>query len=207
MSVSMHNIETEHRHNRESKIQRRSATISQSLADSSLHPLLQQLYANRGVNNREQIEYSIQHLSDYRQLKDIKKAADIIAECIRSDKKILIVGDFDADGATSTALVMRALKMFGARRTGYLVPNRFTYGYGLSPEIVALAAEQSPDLIITVDNGISSIEGVAEANRRKIKVVVTDHHLPAQTKPAAAAIINPNQPGCSFPCKNTASMV
>ncbi len=202
----MHNIETEHRHNRESKIQRRSATISQSLADSSLHPLLQQLYANRGVNNREQIEYSIQHLSDYRQLKDIKKAADIIAECIRSDKKILIVGDFDADGATSTALVMRALKMFGARRTGYLVPNRFTYGYGLSPEIVALAAEQSPDLIITVDNGISSIEGVAEANRRKIKVVVTDHHLPAQTKPAAAAIINPNQPGCSFPCKNTAGV-
>ncbi len=206
MSVSMHNIETEHRRGHKSKIQRRSATISQSLADSNLHPVLQQLYANRGVNNREQIEYSIQCLSDYKSLKDIETAADIITECIRSDKKILVVGDFDADGATSTALVMRALKMFGASQPGYLVPNRFTYGYGLSPEIVVLAAEQSPDLIITVDNGISSIEGVAEANRRKIKVVVTDHHLPAQAAPAAAAIINPNQPGCLFPCKNTAGV-
>jgi len=204
--VFMPDPETTHRCKRKSRIQRRSATISQSLANSNLHPVLQQLYANRGVNHREQIEYSIQRLSDYKKLKDIEIAADIIAECIRSDKKILVVGDFDADGATSTALVMRALKMFGASRTGYLVPNRFSYGYGLSPEIVALADEQSPDLIITVDNGISSIEGVAEANRRKIKVVVTDHHLPAQAKPAAAAIINPNQPGCLFPCKNTAGV-
>jgi len=189
-----------------SKIQRRQADINEALASSDLSPFLQQLYANRGVKSVTQVKYSLDRLADYTQLKDINRAADIIVQHIRHDRKILVVGDFDADGATSSALMMRALKMFRATQIGYLVPNRFDYGYGLSPEIVALAAEQSPALIITVDNGISSIDGVAEANRRGIKVVVTDHHLPAQEIPAAEAIVNPNQHGCAFPWKNTAGV-
>ncbi|HHO60065.1 MAG TPA: single-stranded-DNA-specific exonuclease RecJ, partial [Thiotrichales bacterium] len=192
--------------NPHSKIQRRQSPVSDELAASNLHPLLQQLYANRGVKQLQQVSYSIKNLLDYTTLKGIDDAADIIAAHVRQDKKIIVVGDFDADGATSSALMVRALSLFGAMQVDFLVPNRFEYGYGLSPEIVALAAEQSPDLIITVDNGISSIEGVAEANRRNIQVVVTDHHLPADTVPAAAAIVNPNQQGCDFPSKAMAGV-
>ena len=190
----------------DSKIRRVNASISDELLNSDLPPLLQQLYANRGIKKLQQVQYSLQQLPDYKKLKDIEVAADIIAQHVSEDKRIIIIGDFDADGATSSALVVRALRLFGATQVSYLVPNRFEYGYGLSPEIVTLAAEQSPDLIITVDNGIASIEGVDEANRRKIQVVVTDHHLPGDSVPAAAAIVNPNQHGCDFPYKNTAGV-
>ncbi len=189
-----------------SKIQPCKRPVSEELASSELNPLLQQLYANRGVTRLDQLDYSLSQLADYHELKDIQPAADIIAEHIIENRKIIIVGDFDVDGATSSALMIRALQAFGATRVSYLVPNRFKTGYGLGPEIVALADEQSAELIITVDNGIASIEGVAEANQRHIKVVVTDHHLPAETTPAAAAIVNPNQHGCLFPCKNTAGV-
>jgi len=189
-----------------SKICRINKDISDELANSDIHPLLQQLYANRGITHLKDVQYSIKQLPDYKTLKDIKSAASIIGQHVIDNKKIVIIGDFDADGATSSALVVRALRMFGATQVSYLVPNRFEYGYGLSPEIVALAAQQSPDLIITVDNGIASIEGVLEANRRNIKVVITDHHLPADTAPEAAAVVNPNQHGCEFPYKSTAGV-
>lgn len=189
-----------------SKICRINKKISDELANSDLHPLLQQLYANRGIKHLQDVQYSIKQLPDYKTLKDIKPAASIIGQHVIDNKKIVIIGDFDADGATSSALVVRALRMFGATQVSYLVPNRFEYGYGLSPEIVALAAQNSPDLIITVDNGIASIDGVLEANRRNIKVVITDHHLPADTRPEADAIVNPNQHGCKFPYKSTAGV-
>jgi len=189
-----------------SKVCRINKDISDELANSDIHPLLQQLYANRGIKHLKDVQYSIKQLPDYKTLKDIQVAASIIGQHVIENKKIIIIGDFDADGATSSALVVRALSMFGAMQVSYLVPNRFEYGYGLSPEIVALAAQQSPDLIITVDNGIASIEGVLEANCRNIKVVITDHHLPADTVPEAAAIVNPNQHGCEFPYKSTAGV-
>ena len=124
-------------------------------------------------------------------------------DVLRQQQRVLIVGDFDADGATSAALMMLALTAMGYREVDFLVPNRFDYGYGLTPEIVDLALQKSPDLIITVDNGISSIEGVAHANKLGIQVIVTDHHLPGATLPDAAAIVNPNQPGCDFPSKTS----
>ena len=141
----------------DSKIRRVNASISDELLNSDLPPLLQQLYANRGIKKLQQVQYSLQQLPDYKKLKDIEVAADIIAQHVSEDKRIIIIGDFDADGATSSALVVRALRLFGATQVSYVGPNRFEYGYGLSPEIVTLAAEQSPDLIITVDNGIASI--------------------------------------------------
>ena len=129
-----------------------------------------------------------------------------LADAIAARKKLLIVADYDADGATACAVGMRALRAFGAD-VDYLVPNRFEYGYGLSPEIVRLAHAQSrPDILITVDNGIASIEGVAEANRLGMQVLITDHHLPGERLPDAACIINPNQPGCAFPSKNLAGV-
>ncbi len=191
---------------RESRIRQNNATVSAALENSSLPPLLQRLYANRGVASPDAVDYRMEHLLDYRSMKDIEVAAALIARHVVDGNHIVIIGDFDADGATSSALMVRALSAMGGKRISYLVPNRFDYGYGLSPEIVALAAERQPDLIITVDNGIASIEGVAAANQRGIEVVITDHHLPAQTLPAAAAIVNPNQPGCTFPGKHTAGV-
>ncbi len=206
INISEHPIPGNQNGTQHSRIIRVHKPVSDELQGSDLHPLLQQLYANRRIEHLKQVQYSMKHLSDYKSLKGIDAAARIISECIIGDKNIIIIGDFDADGATSSALMVRALRMFGAGSVSYLVPNRFEYGYGLSPEIVSLAARQSPDLIITVDNGIASHEGVVEANRLGIEVVVTDHHLPADTLPAAAAIVNPNQKGCDFPCKNTAGV-
>ena len=202
----------------ESSIVRRNSAVSDELQNSSLHPLLKKIYANRGVSNLKQIDYSLKDLLDYSLLKDINLAAEIVSEAILQQKRILIVGDFDADGATSCALMMRTLKAFGLNNVDYLVPNRFDFGYGLSPQIVDVAAgltsglpAQSqlypkPDLIITVDNGISSIDGVNRANELGIQVVITDHHLAGDTLPQAAAIVNPNQPGCQFPAKTIAGV-
>jgi len=185
---------------------RRDEAVSEELDDSELHPLLKKIYANRGVTELRQINYKLSELIDYSLLKDIDKASDLVSDAIIQQKKILVVGDFDADGATSCAVMMRSIKAFGLSMVGYLVPNRFDFGYGLSTQIVDVAAQSQPDLIITVDNGISSIDGVARANELGIPVVITDHHLAGETLPEAAAIVNPNQPGCAFPEKTIAGV-
>ncbi len=197
-----------------SMIVRRNLVVSDELEASSLHPLLKKIYANRGINSLNQVDYSLQNLLDYSLLKDINLAARIVSDAIIHQKKILIIGDFDADGATSCALMMRTFKAFGLNYINYLVPNRFDFGYGLSPQIVDVAAGLSPqlqagpkpDLIITVDNGISNVDGVNRANELGIQVVITDHHLAGDTLPQAAAIVNPNQPGCAFPAKTIAGV-
>jgi single-stranded-DNA-specific exonuclease len=180
--------------------------MSDEIQNASLHPVLKRIYANRHISSLAQIDYSLDRLVSYKQLKGIDTAANIVADAVIDSRRILIVGDYDADGATSTSVVMRALNSFGAAKLGYLVPNRFEYGYGLTPEIVEVAAKFSPDVLITVDNGISSIDGVNAAKRNNIKVVVTDHHLPGQQLPDADSIVNPNQPGCEFPSKSIAGV-
>ena len=187
---------------------RRDETISDEIRNSDLHPLLKKIYANRGITRLKQINYDLKELVDYSLLKDIDIASEIVAQAIIQQKQILVVGDFDADGATSCAVMIRSLRAFGLNRVNYLVPNRFDFGYGLSPQIVDVAAglPDRPDLIVTVDNGISSIEGVDRANELGIEVVVTDHHLAGDELPDAVAIVNPNQPGCDFPEKTIAGV-
>lgn len=190
----------------ETSIARRESVISEEIQNSELHPLLKKVYANRGVTTLKQVSYSLKNLLDFSLLKDIDVAADIVSQAVVNDKRIVIVGDFDADGATACAVMMRSLRAFGLTHASYLVPNRFDFGYGLSPQIVDVAAQSKPDLIVTVDNGISSVEGVRRANELGIPVVVTDHHLAADVLPEAAAIVNPNQPGCKFPTKMIAGV-
>ncbi|HSD95718.1 MAG TPA: DHH family phosphoesterase, partial [Sulfuricaulis sp.] len=173
---------------------------------ADLHPVLRRIYLSRQVTSAQELEQSLDQLIPPAQLKGIDQATALLADALQRQRRILIVADFDADGATSCALALRALRAMGARDVRYLVPNRFEYGYGLTPEIVALAAQQSPELIITVDNGISSLEGVAEARRRGIDVLVTDHHLPGAALPMATVIVNPNQPDDNFPSKNLAGV-
>lgn len=173
---------------------------------ADLHPVLRRIYLARHVTSAQELEQSLDQLIPPAQLKGIDRATALLADALQRQRRILIVADFDADGATSCALGLRALRAMGAQDVRYLVPNRFEYGYGLTPEIVALAAQQSPELIVTVDNGISSLEGVAEARRRGIDVLVTDHHLPGAALPMATVIVNPNQPGDHFPSKNLAGV-
>ena len=174
---------------------------------SGFSSVLNRVYVNRNIQSEDELDYSISKLLPFDQLKGISEAASLIAEAIKRDSTIVIVGDFDVDGATSTTLAVRALRSMGAKKVEFLVPNRFEFGYGLTPEIVHVAVEKfNPDVIITVDNGISSLEGVKAAKGLKIKVVVTDHHLPANTLPAADAIVNPNQPGDHFPSKMLAGV-
>ncbi len=168
------------------------------------HPLLQRIYAARHVASVDHLDKSLEQLHDYRSLLGIDSAAAILADALMHDKNILIVGDFDADGATSTAVAIKALRLFGARNVNYLVPNRFAYGYGLTPELVAAAKSFAPHLIVTVDNGIANHAGVQAAKDAGMKVVITDHHLAAATLPNADAIVNPNQPNDPFPSKNLA---
>jgi len=180
--------------------------ISSELDECDLNPLLKRVYANRGIEKCDQLDYSISGLLDYKRLKGIDHAATLIADAVTNNQSVVIVGDFDVDGATSSALMVRALRMMGLEKVNYLVPNRFEYGYGLTPEIVMLAKQMTPDLIVTVDNGISSIDGVARAKQENIKVVVTDHHLQGDELPYADAIVNPNQQGCEFPSKMMAGV-
>ena len=168
--------------------------------------LLRRIYAARGVHSTLELERGLQHLPDFNQLLDIDKACQLLQEAIENDERILIVADFDADGATSCATLFQALRMFGAKHVNYIVPNRFEYGYGLSPEIVEAASGFDPQLLITVDNGISSFEGVAAAKAKGIKVLVTDHHLPSSELPTADAIVNPNRLDDPFPCKSLAGV-
>jgi single-stranded-DNA-specific exonuclease len=171
-----------------------------ALIRHGLHPILARLYAARGVRLPDEIETALTRLVPPVELKGTNDAAELLAHAIAQRKRLLVVADYDCDGATACAVAVRGLRMFGAQ-VDYLVPNRFEYGYGLTPEIVELAAQRKPDLLITVDNGIASVDGVAAANARGIDVLVTDHHLPGDTLPAARAIVNPNQPGCAFPSK------
>jgi single-stranded-DNA-specific exonuclease len=170
------------------------------LEQQGMHPLLARLYAARGVTDKSELDYELKSLIPPTALTNATAAAQLLADAIEADASMLIIGDYDCDGATATAVGMRALKALGAN-VNFLLPDRFKLGYGLSPEIVDVAAEQSPDLIITVDNGIASLEGVARANELGIATLITDHHLPAATLPAADCIVNPNQPGCDFPSK------
>ncbi len=166
-----------------------------------MHPVLARVYRGRGIETAAQLDLSLAHLLSPTLLLNADRAAVLLAEALASDRRIIVIGDFDADGATSTCVAVAALRAFGGRHVDYLVPNRFKYGYGLTPEIVALAWERKPDLIITVDNGISSLEGVDAARALGITTLITDHHLAGCELPLADVIVNPNQPGCGFPSK------
>lgn len=171
-----------------------------------LHPIMQRVYANRNITSPKLLEKTLDNLLSFAELKDIQKAVLLLADVLNKKETIVIIGDFDADGATSTALTLKALKLMGACNIYYKVPNRFKYGYGLTPGIIDEIKNLNPDLIITVDNGISSIEGVAHAKRAGIKVIITDHHLAGKELPNADAIVNPNQAGDDFPAKSTAGV-
>ncbi len=172
-----------------------------------LHPLLARIYATRGVQASVELERGLERLVPFDRLKGTKEAVDLLVEALQRQQSILVIGDFDADGATSTALAVSALRALGAERVGFLVPNRFQFGYGLTPEIVEVAIKNGqPDLIITVDNGIASLAGVAAAHSHAIRVLITDHHLPGRELPLADAIVNPNQPDDDFPSKNLAGV-
>lgn len=188
------------------KILRRDPQTDLVQFPSSVHGVLQRIYGGRGITDSSQVSYQLSGLTVPDTLLGVKKAAVLIADTIASNQSILIIGDFDADGATSTALAITALRKMGAAYVDYLVPNRFEYGYGLTPEIVAVAITKTPGLIITVDNGISSIDGVAAARKAGIPVLITDHHLAGEELPAAHVIVNPNQPDCLFPSKNLAGV-
>src|SRR5438093_658980 len=179
--------------------------LHDQLVREGLHPVLARVCAARGISRRGELEDALSGLIPPSELMNSERAAALLADAIAAGKRMLIVADYDCDGATACAVGMRALSAFGAN-VGYLVPNRFEFGYGLTPEIVALAAPSKPELLITVDNGIASVEGVAAAGRLGIEVIVTDHHLPGSELPRAAAIVNPNQPGCAFPSKSLAGV-
>ena len=179
-----------------------SASVKDALA--GLDPVIARIYASRGITSTAELDYGLNQMLPVRSLQGIDRAVELLAE--HQSGRIVIIGDFDADGATSTALVMRCLMQLGFANVSYLVPNRFDFGYGLTPEIVAVAAERDPSLLLTVDNGVSSVEGVAEANRRGIEVLVTDHHLPGATLPDAASILNPNLLDSDFGSPNLAGV-
>lgn len=173
----------------------------------SLHPVLQKIYHQRNITNLNDINYSLKYLLPYQGLSQIDLAASRLAKAIKQQQRIVIVGDYDADGATSTALAMLALRSFGAQQASFFLPDRIKHGYGLSPKIVAeVNAKLQPELIITVDNGISSIAGVASARALGIEVLITDHHLAAAKIPQDCIIVNPNQAGDSFASKNLAGV-
>jgi single-stranded-DNA-specific exonuclease len=191
--------------------------IEDILRGQGMHPLLARIMACRGINSQTQAELKLADLIPPSELKGIEQAAEILSDALEAGAKIVIVGDYDCDGATATAVAVRGLRMFlkgmgtdekiARQKIDFLVPNRFEYGYGLSPEIVQLAAQRfEPDLLVTVDNGIGSVEGVLQANELGIGVIVTDHHLPGEQLPSALAIVNPNQPGCTFPSKSIAGV-
>ena len=184
----------------------REVDNTQDNLPADMHPVLKRIYLGRNVSDSLQTENTLKHLLPYEQLKNIDEAVLILAEHLKRQKRILIVGDYDADGATSCTLAMRALRAMGAKQVDFLVPNRFEYGYGLTPEIVDVAKQKQPDLIITVDNGIASIDGVDAAKAAGINVIITDHHLPGEQLPSADAIVNPNQPGDQFASKHLAGV-
>lgn len=199
------------------QIRKPDLQIERALQGKGIHPLLARLLAARGVQTQDAEETGLNHLLSPNLLKGMDHAAETLADALEAGARIVVIGDYDCDGATATAVAVRGLRMLlqgmgatseqAAYHIDFLVPNRFEYGYGLSPQIVQLAAEQfEPDLLVTVDNGIASVEGVAQANDLGIGVVITDHHLPGSELPEAIAIVNPNQPGCDFPSKSIAGV-
>jgi len=201
------NLSERYRSRTMTKITQRSISASavQHLLDSGYPPALARIFAARGIADKQQLDTSLSALLPFDGLKNVHEMARLLADAIAARKKFLVIADYDADGATACAVAVRGLRGFGAQ-IDFIVPNRFEYGYGLTPEIVHLAAPLQPDILLTVDNGIASVEGVAEANRLEMQVFVTDHHLPGDVLPDAACIVNPNQPGCAFPSKNLAGV-
>ncbi|AXT69946.1 single-stranded-DNA-specific exonuclease RecJ [Vibrio sp. dhg] len=177
-----------------------------SLLPDSIPPILKRIYINRGITDMAQLETSARGLHSYQKLGGIDQAVALLFQAIKEQKRIIVVGDFDADGATSSALSVMALRMLGSANVDYLVPNRFEDGYGLSPEVVDQALELGAEMIMTVDNGVSSIEGVRYAKENGITVLVTDHHLPGQVLPDVDAMVNPNLESCAFPSKALAGV-
>lgn len=177
-----------------------------SLLPDSVPDILKRIYLNRGIQDISQLETAVKGLHSYQKLHGIELAVALLFEAIREQKRIIVVGDFDADGATSSALSVLALRMLGSNNVDYLVPNRFEDGYGLSPEVVEQAIALGAEVIMTVDNGVSSIEGVRYAKEHGLKVLVTDHHLPGQVLPEVDAMVNPNLQTCAFPSKALAGV-
>ncbi|MCP4697390.1 MAG: single-stranded-DNA-specific exonuclease RecJ, partial [Gammaproteobacteria bacterium] len=186
-------------------IRRRPVPESTSLSDK-FHPVLKRVLAARQIVSDADLDYSLQNLPPWQGLLGIDTAADLLCEALAAQWRIVIVADFDADGATACTVAVRALRLLGAKNIDYVVPDRFKHGYGLTPAIVEIAAARHPDLLITVDNGISSLEGVRIAKQHGMRVLITDHHLPGDILPQADAIVNPNQPGDRFPGKNFAGV-
>ncbi|QIW16381.1 single-stranded-DNA-specific exonuclease RecJ [Pasteurellaceae bacterium RH1A] len=184
-------------------IQKRPLVSHQTLSD---HPLLNRLYQARGVKSPQELEHSLKQLHRPDQLANMSQAVDLLVEAYQNQSRIMIVGDFDADGATSTALALLALRQFGFSQVDYLIPDRFTQGYGLSLNVAEMVLAKGADLVMTVDNGISSLEGIALLKAQGIKVLVTDHHLPPDELPEADAMVNPNLANCPFPSKNLAGV-
>jgi single-stranded-DNA-specific exonuclease len=176
-----------------------------ALTAGGLPPVFARVLAARGITHLSQLEPGLSGLIPPQKLTGNAAMAVLLADAIEQNKSLLVIGDYDADGATATAVAVRGLRSMGAQ-VDYLVPNRFEYGYGLTPEIVALAAQRQPEIIITVDNGIASVDGVLAANGLGITVLITDHHLPGEATPPAACIVNPNQRGCDFPSKHLAGV-
>lgn len=185
---------------------KRRQLLTHSLTCPNTPDLLKRIYASRGINNESQLDKQLKTLLPFEGLKGIQEACIRLEAALRAQERILIIGDFDADGATSTAVAITALRAMGAEQVDYLVPNRFEFGYGLTPAIVEVANNWKPHLIITVDNGIVSFEGVEAAREFGIDVLITDHHLPADSLPKACAIVNPNQQGCTFASKSIAGV-
>lgn len=188
------------------RIRERAFDHASNAIPGQLHPVLRRIYLSRSISSKKELELGLNQLIPPEKLAGIDEAVELLVEAISADASILVVGDFDADGATSCALGVLALRAMGAKHVAYIVPNRFEFGYGLTPEIVRLAAPAQPDLIITVDNGISSHDGIEEARSCGISVLVTDHHLPGKSLPPADAIVNPNRPDDTFPSKALAGV-
>lgn len=184
----------------ETRLKRRPAGNPAALSES-LHPVLRRVYASRGLGTNDELALDLKSLLPPSDLLGIGRACEVLHEALRERKHVCIAGDYDADGATGAALAVAALKAMGAQHVSYLVPSRFTQGYGLSPALAEIAAQQGAQVLMTVDNGIASIAGVAAAQRLGMQVVITDHHLPGRELPPADAIVNPSQPGCAFASK------
>lgn len=187
----------------------RRAKVATGHLPDNLPEIIKQIYASRGMESAQELELNVAHLQgmvDETALMGMDKACQLLHDALVNKLRIIIVGDFDADGATSTALMMTALSLFNSNNHDFIVPNRFEYGYGLTPEIVDIAAQQNTQMLITVDNGISCIAGVKRAKDLGMQVIVTDHHLPGHSLPIADAIVNPNQHGCNFPSKALAGV-
>lgn len=188
------------------KIIRRRAIPEQHSLSDQLHPVLKRVFAARNVVSDQQLDYRLQQLAPFEQLRDIDNAVNLLINAICHERRIVIAADYDADGATACAVAIRGLQAMGAMHLGYVVPDRFRHGYGLTPALVDMAARWQPDVLITVDSGIVNFDGVKLAKSLGMKVIITDHHMPGETLPDADAIVNPNQAGDCFPSKNLAGV-